>query len=355
MSGNGSILAEVTSLQYTSPLAKAGVMFRDSTNANAAMAMLAVTPAAGLFFETRSSNGGSASVQFAPGFATPIWLELTRTGSQFTAYYSTSTAAVPSAASWIQVGSSVPISAFSSTADAGLAVTAESVSALNASSFFGVSISGATSGPAQMFVTPGVRRYRAAGRDGEPFDRSAGQHDAYDLRRHQRDLARRGVALNGPGTLVLSGTNSYSGGTAVNAGTLVVTGSSALPSGTALSVGAGGVLVFDPSVGSAEQGAESGATESAVVTPTAATLPVSSAGRAAGEGSLLPATLGSSAASSFRLPPSAFRLAASLPSPTGRGAGGEGVLLPTGPQDPPKRSKIAVLDAWFARYGSAEE
>ena len=32
LSGNGSIVAEVTSVEYTSPLAKAGVMFRDSTN-----------------------------------------------------------------------------------------------------------------------------------------------------------------------------------------------------------------------------------------------------------------------------------------------------------------------------------
>ena len=32
------------------------------------------------------------------------------------------------------------------------------------------------------------------------------------------------LSLDGPGTLVLGGTNSYSGGTAVNAGTLIVTG-----------------------------------------------------------------------------------------------------------------------------------
>jgi len=51
----------------------------------------------------------------------------------------------------------------------------------------------------------------------------------------------------GSGTLVLSGTNSYTGGTFVNEGTLAVTDSHALPDGQSLTVGAGGTLIFDPS------------------------------------------------------------------------------------------------------------
>ncbi len=58
LSGDGSIVAQVTSVQDTSPAAKAGIMFRDSTAANAMMAMLAVTPGAGLLFETRTGTGG---------------------------------------------------------------------------------------------------------------------------------------------------------------------------------------------------------------------------------------------------------------------------------------------------------
>ena len=56
LSGNGFILARVTSIQNTSATAEAGVMFRDSTAANAAMAMLAVTPGSGLYFETRTQR-----------------------------------------------------------------------------------------------------------------------------------------------------------------------------------------------------------------------------------------------------------------------------------------------------------
>ena len=47
------------------------------------------------------------------------------------------------------------------------------------------------------------------------------------------------LSLNGPGgTLILSGSDTYGGGTNVNAGTLIVTNNTALPSETSLTVGA---------------------------------------------------------------------------------------------------------------------
>ena len=55
------------------------------------------------------------------------------------------------------------------------------------------------------------------------------------------------LTLSGGGQLILSGNNSYGGGTVVNAGTLYVTSSAALPGETSLTVGAGGTMVFDPS------------------------------------------------------------------------------------------------------------
>jgi autotransporter-associated beta strand protein len=55
------------------------------------------------------------------------------------------------------------------------------------------------------------------------------------------------LTLNGPGRLVLSGANSYNGGTTILAGTLILVSSSALQAGSSLTVGAGGILRFDPS------------------------------------------------------------------------------------------------------------
>jgi autotransporter-associated beta strand protein len=56
-----------------------------------------------------------------------------------------------------------------------------------------------------------------------------------------------GLTLTGNGELVLSGTGSYGGPTAVDGGTMYLTNSTALPGGNALIVGAGGNFIFDPS------------------------------------------------------------------------------------------------------------
>ena len=61
-------------------------------------------------------------------------------------------------------------------------------------------------------------------------------------------LGPGGVTVNA-GTLILSGSDSYTGNTTVNFGMLIITNSSALPDGTSLTVGAGGTLIFDPSMG----------------------------------------------------------------------------------------------------------
>jgi autotransporter-associated beta strand protein len=53
------------------------------------------------------------------------------------------------------------------------------------------------------------------------------------------------------GTLILSGSDSYTGGTTVNAGTLILASNTALPDGTSLTVGAGGAFIFDPSLAGA--------------------------------------------------------------------------------------------------------
>ncbi len=50
------------------------------------------------------------------------------------------------------------------------------------------------------------------------------------------------------GTLILSGSDAYTGGTFVEGGTLCLTNSTVLDAGANLMVGAGGTLVFDPSV-----------------------------------------------------------------------------------------------------------
>ena len=60
-----------------------------------------------------------------------------------------------------------------------------------------------------------------------------------------------GLTKIGSGLLILSGSNTYDGGTDVEAGTLYVTNSNVLPHGTSLTVSAEGTLIFDPLAGGA--------------------------------------------------------------------------------------------------------
>ncbi|MGO9109885.1 MAG: autotransporter-associated beta strand repeat-containing protein, partial [Thermoguttaceae bacterium] len=46
------------------------------------------------------------------------------------------------------------------------------------------------------------------------------------------------------GTLILSGTDSYTGGTTVSEGTLILTNNEAIADGTSLTVGAGAMSIF---------------------------------------------------------------------------------------------------------------
>jgi autotransporter-associated beta strand protein len=64
-----------------------------------------------------------------------------------------------------------------------------------------------------------------------------------------RSLTMSGIG----GTLILSGSDAYRGGTNVTGGTLILASDAALPFDSKLTVGAGGTLIFDPSVAAASQ------------------------------------------------------------------------------------------------------
>jgi fibronectin-binding autotransporter adhesin len=58
-----------------------------------------------------------------------------------------------------------------------------------------------------------------------------------------------GLAKTGPGTLVLSGTNTYTGGTTVQAGLLEIGGINALPAGGSLTIDGTGSVVLASGLG----------------------------------------------------------------------------------------------------------
>ncbi len=87
-SGDCEIRARVSTLQNTHNNAKAGVMIRESLNANASHAMVNVTPGVGVEFIRRTSTGGSAVNTLTAGLTAPYWVRVVRTGNTFTGYRS---------------------------------------------------------------------------------------------------------------------------------------------------------------------------------------------------------------------------------------------------------------------------
>src|SRR5436190_4498692 len=88
VSGNGEFVARVTSIQNTSPWAKAGVMFRQSTAANAPNVFMMISPTQGTGFQVRTAQGTATTYVLGPAVTVLIWLKVRRKGDLFTAYTS---------------------------------------------------------------------------------------------------------------------------------------------------------------------------------------------------------------------------------------------------------------------------
>jgi len=89
VSGAAKIIAEVVSLDNTDPFAKAGVMIRDTLDADSAYVGVFITPENGVRFQYRNDAGAVTERDFAEGVTAPQWVRLERTsGGLIRAYYS---------------------------------------------------------------------------------------------------------------------------------------------------------------------------------------------------------------------------------------------------------------------------
>ena len=138
VTGNGTVIARVTSVNPSSAnaWAKAGVMIRAGTNANAANAFIAVTPGNGVSWQVRSSAGGGTTNLAVSGPSTPYWVKLVRSGNTFTGYRS------PNGVTWtLQGGATFTMG---TTAYVGLALCSHDTNTLCAATFDNVSAPGWT-------------------------------------------------------------------------------------------------------------------------------------------------------------------------------------------------------------------
>jgi hypothetical protein len=78
LSGAGSIVAKVNSVQNTNAWAKAGVMIRETLNPDSAHAFACITPANGVASQYRPSTGGTSANYNQTGVTAPYWVKLER-------------------------------------------------------------------------------------------------------------------------------------------------------------------------------------------------------------------------------------------------------------------------------------
>ena len=88
--GAVKIIARIDSLEESAdPFAKAGIMIRDTLDANARYAALLMTPENGVRYQYRSITNDSTERQFDPNVSVPYWVKFERTsGGLLRSYYS---------------------------------------------------------------------------------------------------------------------------------------------------------------------------------------------------------------------------------------------------------------------------
>ena len=139
ITGDAFITAQLTSLTNadgSAGMPQAGLMFRAATGSSDVFAAIFQNSASQLVFEYRSSTGGAISSTTLGSI--PIgseYMELLRSGTTFTAYYSAN------GNTWTQLGSTITLAAMPTTANIGLAVSANFNSQLASATFSSVGIS----------------------------------------------------------------------------------------------------------------------------------------------------------------------------------------------------------------------
>lgn len=141
LTGDGTVIARVATVQNADQWVKAGVMIRETLAPGSTHAFMIVTPgtAKGLAFQRRTTTDGASTHTAGGEGAPPSWVKLTRVGSTFSAYRSAD------GVNWTLVGTdTIPMA---TTVLAGLAVTAHNNGTIATATFDSVSVTPAGGGP----------------------------------------------------------------------------------------------------------------------------------------------------------------------------------------------------------------
>jgi hypothetical protein len=129
LAADGGISAKVLTQTNTNSRAKAGVMLRQSTDPGSPFYAVVATPQSGIFVLDRTKKGGSVSTVTILTGNTPVFLQVQRTGTTYSAYTSSD------GSTWSLIpGSSVSL-VQTGTWLAGLSVTSHTTTKINTATF----------------------------------------------------------------------------------------------------------------------------------------------------------------------------------------------------------------------------
>jgi len=141
LTGAGSIIAKVESVQNTNAWAKAGVMIRETLDAGSKHAFACVTPANGVAFQGRTDTDTASFSTNQTGLVAPYWVKLERDAAgNFTA------SASANGTTWQPISTAIPQGIpMSSVVYVGLALTSHDAALTCQANFSNVTITGAVS------------------------------------------------------------------------------------------------------------------------------------------------------------------------------------------------------------------
>jgi len=139
LTGTGSMIARVVSVENTDVWAKAGVMIRETLNPDSSHATMVITPGSGASFQRRPGTAATSANTDSAGITAPYWVKIERDlAGNFTGSISTN------GTTWTMVGTeNIPMS---SNTYIGLAVTAHNAAEACEAVFTNVTIAGNVTG-----------------------------------------------------------------------------------------------------------------------------------------------------------------------------------------------------------------
>ncbi len=143
LSGDGSIVTRVDSLENSNEWAKAGVMIRETLEAGSKHAFVAVTPTPshGLSFQRRPVAGQASANTDVADIEIPHWVKLTRTGNTFTAQHSAD------GSTWVDIAVDPALEIqMAGNVYIGLALTSHDAAISTSAEFSGIAMTGDVSG-----------------------------------------------------------------------------------------------------------------------------------------------------------------------------------------------------------------